>query len=227
MGYRTYIAEMPKREYNKIKSMNQEELIQHYKIDVAADDDIDDEGYWYKGVYQYGKDLYEFGKYTDFNPPKKSLKPFFKNKELMERYAENDFYVVTPEFLEYIIEMYTNRVKNYYNEMMIPFLGTRDELFDREKPSEFLNSIKIEYSYPKNKYEFDFTKITQEEQNALFDIIEHVRSFRTEWTLLTPYNLKNGDAVSTSWKYEYAIFELVKIYKTFDWKRKVMLFIGW
>jgi hypothetical protein len=221
MGYRTYIAEMPKREYNKIKSMTEQELIEFYNIEV------DEDSSWYKGVYKYGKDLYEFGKYTDFNPPKKSMKPFFKNKELMKRYEEYDFYVVTPEFLEYIIEMYTQKVRDYYDKMMIPFMGKREEIFDREKPSEFLNSIKTEYHYPNDKHTFDFSKITPEEETQLFNIIEHVRNFRTEWTVLTPYNLKNGDAVTTSWKYEYGLFELVRIYKSFDWKRKVMLFIGW
>lgn len=58
-------------------------------------------------------------------------------------------------------------------------------------------------------------------------MIEHIRSMRTEWTCLTPYNLKNGDNITTSWKYEYAIFELVRIYKSFDWKRNVMIYYGY
>jgi hypothetical protein len=223
MGYRTYIGSMPKREYNKIKSMSREQLIEHYKLEVE-----EDENYLGMGVYDFGECLYEFGKYTDFEPPKKSIKTFFKNKELNKYFTEeHDFNIVTKEFLEYIIESYKKRISDYYNDMMNPFFEVKNGVFEREKPCEFLNSIKTDYKYPENDITFDFTKITQQEQNALFKIIEHVRSMRTEWTCLTPYNLENGDSITSSWKYEYGIFELVRIYKSFDWKRNVMIYYGY
>ena len=222
MGYRTYIGSMPKREYNKIKSMTTDQLQAFYNIEIE-----EGEKYWYKGVYEYGESLYEFGKYTEFDPPKKSLKPFFKNKELMARYDEYDFFVVTPEFLEYIIESYKKRISDYYNDMMMPFFGKSEDWTEREKPTTFLNSIKTKFKYPESDHTFDFSLITQEEQNALFKIIEHIRSMRPEWTHLSPYNLKEGNGVTTSWKYEYGIFELVRIYKSFDWKRNVMIYYGY
>jgi hypothetical protein len=216
MGYRTYIGSMLKKDYNKIKSMSREQLIEHYKLE--------DEGYIGMGVYDFGEELYEFGKYTEFNPPKKSLKTFFKNKELNKYFtAEHDFNIVTAEFVEYVIETYKKRICDYYNNMMNPFFGV-SEIYN---PCDFLKSIKTNYSYPENNITFDFTKITQEEQNNLFKIIQHVRDMRTEWTLLEPYNLKKGESVTASWKYEYSIFELIRIYKSFDWKRKVMIFYGY
>ena len=218
MGYRTYIGSMPKREYNKIKSMSREELIEHYKLKVE-----EDENYLGMCVFDFGEELYEFGKYTDFDPPKKSLKTFFKNKELNRYFTEeHDFNIVTKDFLEYIIESYKKKISDYYNNMMNPFFGTKN----RER-CEFLNSIKTDYKHPENDVTFDFTKITQKEQNALFKIIEHVRTMRTEWTCLTPYDLEDGNNITSSWKYEYGIFELVRIYKTFDWKRNVMIYYGY
>ena len=226
MGYRTYVASMPKREYNKIKSMTKDQLIEHYKIE-REDYEIE-EGYIGMGVYDFGKELYEFGKYTDFEPPKGSLKTFFKNKELNKYYTdEHDFNIVTPEFLAYIIDSYKKIVTDYYNDMMNPFFGKKVERYDRDNPTDFLNSVKVEYNYPNNKYNFDFSLITQEEQNSLWKIIDHVRSMRTEWTAITPYDLSRGDEVTTSWKYEYVIFELVRIYKTFDWKKNVMIYYGY
>lgn len=227
MGYRTYIGSMPKRDYNKIKSMTKDQLIEYYKI--QREDYEIEEGYIGMGVYDFGEALYEFGKYTDFEPPKGSQKTFFKNKELNKYFTnEHDFAVVTADFLEYIIESYKKRVQDYYNEMMTPFFGKKnEERLYRDNPADFLNSIKTEYRYPKNNYTFDFSKITQEEQNALFDIIEHVRNMRTEWVNLTPYNLTKGSEVTTSWKYEYGIFELVRIYKSFDWKKNVMIYYGY
>lgn len=223
MGYRTYIASMPKRDYNKIKSMNREQLIEHYNLKVE-----EEENYIGMGVYDFGENLYGFGKYTDFQPPKKSLKTFFKNKELNKYYTEeHDFNIVTKEFLEYIIGTYNKKITDYYNDMMIPFFDSKNGVLNREIPTEFLNSVKIDYKYPENDITFDFTKITQKEQNALFKIIEHVRSMRTEWTWLEPYDLEKGVSITSSWKYEYGIFELVRIYKTFDWKRNVMVYYGY
>ena len=50
---------------------------------------------------------------------------------------------------------------------------------------------------------------------------------RIEWTRLTPFNLEDGEEITTSWKYEYGIFELVRIYKSFDWKKNVMIYYGY
>ena len=226
MGYRTYIASMPKRDYNKIKSMTKDQLIEHYKIE-RNEYEIE-EGYIGMGVYDFGKPLYEFGKCTDFEPPKGSLKTFFKNKELNQYFTEeHDFHIVTPEFLAYIIDSYKQIVADYYNDMMTPFFGKQDSFRDRAKPTDFLNSVQTEYGYPNSKHTFDFSLITQEEQNALWKIIDHVRTMRTEWTAMTPYDLTSGDEVTTSWKYEYVIFELVRIYKTFAWKRNVMIYYGY
>ncbi len=217
MGYRTYIGEMPKKEYNKIKSMTEEELIDFYKIEKEED------GSWYKGVYEYGKELYGFGKYTDFQPPKKSINPFFKKKEVQKIYdCDYDFHIVTKEFLAYLIETYRLKIATNYQDMIKPFF----KKFTCK--SEFLNSIKTDYDYPNHHYTFDFSKITQEEQDALFKIIEHIRDFNSEWNYLTPYDLEDGkDEITNSWKYEYGLFELVRIYKTFDWKKKVMIYYGY
>jgi hypothetical protein len=206
--------------------MTKDQLIEHYKI--KREDYEIEEGYIGMGVYDFGKELYEFGKYTDFEPPKGSLKTFFKNKELNKYYTdEHDFNIVTPEFLAYIIDSYKKIVTDYYNDMMNPFFGKKVERYDRDNPTDFLNSVNVEYNYPNNKYKFDFSLITQEEQNSLWKIIDHVRSMRTEWTAITPYDLSRGDEVTTSWKYEYVIFELVRIYKTFDWKKNVMIYYGY
>ena len=222
MGYRTYIGSMPKREYNKIKSMNKNELINYYNLEVEED------GFIGMSVYNFGPELYEFGKYTNFEPPKGSTSTFFKKKELNKHFTEeHDFKIVKPEFLEYIIETYKKRISDYYNDMMNPFFGKEDSVYQELNPSEFLNSININYKYPENDITFDFIRITQEQQNALYKIIEQIKDMRSEWTCLIPYNLERGDNITTSWKYEYGIFELVRIYKSFNWKKNVMIYYGY
>ncbi len=207
---------MPRAEYNKIKSFTLDEVYT-YKGKINSKDSFD-----YIGVYDFGKELYSFGKWAGFDPPQKSFKDFFKNEETQSYWGkEHDLIVVTKEFIAYIIDEYKERIKKYYNEMVTPFLGNGD------KPSEFLNSIKTEYGIRNDEYTFDFTKITNDEQTALFKMIEHVRSFRSEWVQLIPYSLERGDAITDSWKYEYAVFELVRVYKHFNWKKNVMIYYGY
>jgi hypothetical protein len=217
MGYRNYIGFTTKKEYNKIKKFTNEELYK-YKGE-PWDSDPYERGY--VSPYDIVTELYGFGKYCEFET-KKMIKPFFKNKELhKDMNSDGEFVIVQKEFLAAIINQYRDKVKTYYNNMIIPFLGTEDH------PTEFLNSIKTEFKYPENSYKFDFSKITDNEQTALYAIIEHVRSFRTEWVQLTPFDLESGDEITTSWKYEYGIFELVRIYKSFDWKRNIMVYYGY
>lgn len=216
MGYRTYIGQMPKREYNKIKSLTKDELIKFYNIENNFDDE--DES-WYKGVYEYGKMLYEFGKYTNFEPPKKSQTSFFKNKELKEIYSEYDFEIVTQDFLGYIIDSYALRVQDYYKKML--------SVFDRET----LLKVECDYSYDETKYKLPELNI--EQQTQFYNMFEHIRSMASEWGVndygfkIKPYNLEDKDTITNSCKYEYAIFELKKIYNTFDWKKNVMIYYGY
>jgi effector-binding domain-containing protein len=59
------------------------------------------------------------------------------------------------------------------------------------------------------------------------EIFQHIRSMSIEWIQSTPYNLEHGDSICSSWKYEYELFELVRIYKSFDWKKNVMAYYGY
>lgn len=208
MGYRNYIGFIPKKEYNKIKKLSREEM---YKL---KGEDLED---GYVSPHDLVTGLYEFGKYCDFET-NGLTKPFFKNKDY-QNYIEgdNEFYVVQEDFLQKVFENYTEKVKAYYSEMVTPIW--RNE-------SEFLKSVKVDYG-SKNRYSFDFSKITLEEQTALYEMLNHIRNMSMEWTHLTPYNLNKDPEITTSWKYEYGIFELVRIYKTFDWKKNVMVYYGW
>jgi hypothetical protein len=223
VGYRNYIAYIPRSEYDKIKDMTKEKLYKRYK--TKMDD--------YLGVYDIAKnELYGFGKYVEFGD-KKFFKNVFRNKKLNnELTEEHEFYIVGPEFLKHIIEHYTAKVKSNYTDIISPFFHKKGIKEFRDKPKEFLSSIQRQYDSGINEtYKFDFTKITDEEQTALFKLIDHIRGFGNEWGVDTfinmlPYDLDKGEEVTTSWKYEYSIFELVRIYKTFDWKKNVMIYYG-
>lgn len=213
MGYRTYIGYLPKEKYQEIKDLSKTELLSKFGEDEDG----------YVGPYEIGKELYEFGKYTNFNPPDGSMVPFFSNRELQEFYSEdNELWVVNKDFLKYIIETYKEKIRGYLGDMVKPFL---DEDGYR---GDFLKSVKTNYGIKEDKYEFDGSVLNKDQQNSIVNILNHIISINSEWNMLVPFNLDDGkDEVTSSWKYEYSIFELVRIYKSFDWENNVMIHYGY
>lgn len=217
MGYRNYIASIIKTEYERIKDFTKYELYSEHNETLSDG---------YVGVYNIAdKAIYELGKYVE-EFDSKLFSPVFLNKELQDLMTfENDFYIVDKPFMKAVIDKYNGHIKDNYKRMLTPFFPSKFE------PSEFLNTIKRtvnkESESPTIDCFFDFEKITQPEINAFRNIIEHVRDMSAEWRRASPYDLDIGEAVTTSWKYEYAIFELVSIYKNFDWENNLMIYYGY
>ena len=210
MGYRNYIGFIPKKEYNKIKKLSKEELY------TFKGEDLED---GYVSQCNLVTELYEFGKYCDFET-KGVTKPFFKNKELQKTFEDDtEFYVVDKMFLQKVIENYQEKIKTYYSKMVNPIWNNENG---------FIKTKKTEYGIREDKYTFDFSNITVEEQTALYEMMSHVHSMSFEWrSQLKPFDLNKGDEITISWKYEYNIFELVRIYKSFDWKKNIMVYYGY
>ena len=100
--------------------------------------------------------------------------------------------------------------------------------------SEFLNSAKIKYESVGNRHLIgDISKINENENRSIFKMIEHIRGMANEWGVSSyfdshlPYDLDNNELCTKSWKFEYAQFELVRIYKTFDWENNLMIYYGY
>src|SRR3990172_3792545 len=121
-----------------------------------------------------------------------------------------------------------------------PFFMNKDlqENFTAEQDfyivgKDFLKHI-IEHNNEKMKFLYTelISGITDENisnipQKKAEELFNWVRGNAIEWTHLTPYNLDEGDEITTSWNYEYSIFELVRIYKSFDWKNNIMFYYGY
>jgi len=197
MGYRTYIGSISKKEYDKIKTFNQERLCVYKNLK-----DKDD----YVGAYDIVAELYEFGKYTEFDD-KKFFKPFWKNKKFQE-YYEGDFWIVERKFLNHIIEHYKEKIISHYNKLL------DCSATDRTHQKHGVLTIKEE----------EIKNISSEKAIQWFN---HIKDMRSEWTYDFALDLKDEkDRITGSWKYEYSIFELVRIYKTFDWENDVMVYYG-
>jgi hypothetical protein len=209
MGYRNYLGSLPKKEYNKIKRMTIQELY------VFKNEEwVEDYSEGYVGVYDVAYNQhYELGKYVD-QFDKKFFKTVFKNKETQKHFTEeHDFYLVEKEFVEELIKYYTEKIRTYYRNMLEPFF----------------EGSEVKAGFMKTKE----TPITVEEIGGIFELIDHVRSMAMEWGVTgwvddsTPFDLNYDRELVSSWKYEYAIFNLVNLYRTFDWKRNVMIYYGY
>lgn len=193
MGYRNYLGSISKKEYRLIKNMSYDQL---YDYMVTKEDNNCDmfEDSKYVPVYQLCERIFEFGKHCEFHSFLNGV-PFFKNKDTQKYYnSDHEVMIVEKDFLKNVIEHYTNKVKNYYKEL--------------------LKDIDIN-----NKDTFT--------QNNFYKLWEHINSFNSEWNYLMPYNLEKGDEVTKSWKFEYEIFELVRIYKHFNYKKNLLVYYGW
>ena len=212
MGYYNHFGFMSKEKYNDIKSLTPDELFTYLKLDKDEENDYIHMPDHLTHLYNFGKDV-EFEKF----PPKTRYKFFTKPETRKFMGDDTELYRVNRDFFEFIINQYGKKVTNYYNRMFDPFAN-----------GELLNSVTREINSETYDYEytFDFYKITQEESNALHDILEHIRSFRWEWINRTPYDLNDSSRVSKSDKFEYSVFELTRICKTFDWENNVLIYYG-
>ena len=212
MGYRLYIGSLPRKEWDEIKDFTIDE-VKRYKGEDPEDEDS------YVAVYHIAyNELHEFGKYVDY---KNDKIPVFSNEETQKYFDdEHDFYIVDKKFLEFVIDEYKNKNRSYFSDMKF----NPESEFIKSKSKTVSDSIDNLYDY-----NYDFSKLTQDECNMLHEIISHINDKNHEWdnNWTSPYSLDDSsDCIVNSWKYEYAIFELVRIYKSFDWDNNVMVYYG-
>lgn len=142
-------------------------------------------------------ELYEIGSYCDYGyKHKELLNDFFSNKETNELYHNSD-----TEFQLVNSKDFLAIIIDDYKERVKRMYENLIKDYDRS----------------------DLSKLTKVQ---VIEAFEHIRSMSFEWTHITPYDLDNTEKVTSSWKYEYAIFELINIYKRFDWDKDVMIYWG-
>lgn len=66
-------------------------------------------------------------------------------------------------------------------------------------------------------------------EESQFDRLkEHVNDYLIWWKNNRVFDLNDdADRLTNSWIYEHTIFDLVRLYKTFDFERRTLLFCGW
>ena len=207
MGYRHYLYKIEKEVVENVKDKTFSELWDKYatQSDREWREKYPEDNYL--DIDRIPKEcIFEFGKlYWDDTAARiyATGKPLFNNKEVQEQFDDFRPYVVTKEALLVAIEIYKKKVIESYEDCFVENTHLCDPFF----------RIPIE----------EVPKSIQEK------CIEHVQEKLLEWkrgyTIDTDLDDKNH--ITSSWYYEYSIFNLIHLYKTIDFDKYDLLFYGW
>src|SRR5699024_2550201 len=152
-----------------------------------------------------GEEFFGFGKYYENALEVQKLgESLFRDRNLQEQYIEEEPYIVGKDALINVIEYQRKLIIEYYKHLLNP---KRDEI-------DYLEYI---------------GKTTEDR------LRDHMKSMLNEWEseflpegVFMAYDLdEDTEEITKSWKYEYSIFELVRLYKYTDWDKYCLLFMGW
>lgn len=204
MGYRHKIGKMPKELFNRIKDVQSKKelftlLNKEWKEDVE-----DEDTQWenrYLGSYEITKEIFELGKYVD----DAYLKPFssriFSNEDLHNEYNPTESYEGT--FYVLSREGFKAIIQDYHKKIYNYFKGLQEGTEDIKG------------------YLFD--KVYEWDQPIHMGNHQVNPYFLDEYEVTDPHY----QTVVRSWKYEYEIFELVRLYKSIDWENEVVTITAW
>lgn len=209
MGYRHYFNLVDTQDCKAVENFTcaeWEECCKKHFPDAVDIDEYDDgtvEIYinFHRVLNQ--KEIHEFGKlyYEDTAERIESKgKPLFNNAETKEMYEYYNPYVVGKEGLLEAIEIYRQKVVDYYTDML------------KDGAIQIL-PFGIE--------------INREDIKSIDKVQEHIKDMIFWWRKGAIDTDLDDEQITGSWLYEHRIFELVRLYKTIDWNTKSLLFYGY
>jgi hypothetical protein len=176
MGYRHNLGILSKKKHEQIKNMTVREIKKWYGED-------------YVPCYKITKEVYELGKYYEGSFLKKFRSPVFARTATNRHFqGDHEFYIISKEGFEAIIEQYRKNVLEYY-------VGIQSGKID-VTPLEVIDKKVRAWGENCEKYK------------------------------IYPYSM-DGERITTSWEYEYSVFELVRIYKSIDWETQLVTITAW
>lgn len=205
MGYRHYLYAIPKKQVAEIQACKTNEdwcnFAESYGYKV--DRDCRDDGSGCVFPYQIGSSIYELGKHSEIGFKLKSERPsLFTSEELKERYSDDGFALLTKDDFKAIIEAYRQKIIEWFQNLLNP---------DRSPITS--------------------NKLSKEERKRLeweYEIRDKLDAWSGKYFGISPIDLdESRERITGDWSYEYAIFELVRVYKAFDWENDELVLVGW
>lgn len=150
-------------------------------------------------LYYVGKELFDYGDRSDVAKTVYGQSPpLFPSETLSEIYEHYKPVVMSEETLKASIEWMRQIIVDIYKDLL-------REVSD------------------------DIWKRNLSQADRMRHHIESVlQTWEPEFGDYTAYNLNKGtDEIVASWLWEHQIWDLVRIYKTFDWDNYSLIFYGW
>lgn len=151
--------------------------------------------------YMIAKEVYGLGSELDVRKLRDNTKKFYTNSKTHNSLStgEDEFCILTKEgFLDLI---------NLYHAEIHEFLKKQEVRVEKLDKGEL------------DPYETEQLKMAMK-----FKTQEWADKDKMQYT---PYDLTEKETLISSWKYEYAIFELVRIYKDFDFEKNYLILYGY
>lgn len=199
MGYRNYLYAVPKKQVEEIQSCKTNEDWCNFAQNYGYEVDWDccADGSGRLAPYKVGTEIYELGNDLDIvYELKKNNSGVFTSEELQHRYSDYGFTLLTKDDFKAIIEFYRQEIIKWLKDLLNP---ENNPAIPPRLSKEEMWQRSIECKLDK-------------------------------WTgrnAIIPIDLdESTERVTGSWLYEYAIFELVRLYKAFDWENDDLVLVG-
>lgn len=205
MGYRHYLYAVPKKQVSEIQACKTNDDLCKFAENYGykVDWDYCDDGSGWFSPYKIGTDLYELGKYSEIAFKLESERPsLFTSEELKERYSDYGFALLAKDDFKVVIEAYRQKIVEWFTYLLNP-----------------------------DESRIDSNKLSKEERKHLeweHEIKDKLEKWSGKYFDILPIDLnENRERITGDWSYEYAIFELVRLYKVFDWENNEIVLVGW
>ena len=200
MGYRHYLYAVPKKQVEEIQACQTAKDLTEFAKRHDYPYDKDD---GWLSLYKVGKELYELGKHSEIGFKLESERPsVFTSDELKEKYSDYGFALLMKDDFKSVIEFYRQKIISWFKSLL-----------------EIKDSSKFTAEYTKEQYQFEMLK---------GNVQNKIDIWSGKYCGITPIDLNaENEQINNSWLYEYAIFELVRLYKIFDWKNDELVLVGW
>lgn len=203
MSYRFRFAKAKKDNVLFVRDMTYAELVDFYKKnkpDMYNDYEDEEEFEPYHMFEQ--EEIYDFAQLPFLNELMKTAEKLFTKSETDAMFEHYNMYLCSKETFLTAIELMRKMIAENFKEMLsLPYEQLQMKVHNKMEEWQLM------------------TEVLGVENEEKYNNMNEIHK---------PYNLKEDSRVIVqSWLYEYSIFELVRLYKEFDWENDVLLFYGW
>ena len=207
MGYRNYFYIADKEKVNEFLMMNKEQQVRATKQSYDDEEDIQRMIEW-EGIdccrfndWAKAEEIHECGKYFDSETRDKLI----EGDEVQDLSTEDSefFICLKPEALLICAEHYKQNTITWYSKLIKSMDMTDEEI------------------------KADWNNYMNGRPDIKSELIFRLRDLEGKFIDILNTDIEDNYHITTSWSYEYVMFELVHLYKTIDWSKYYLIWCGY